>query len=96
MTWVCGLVIHKNAPNLDKAYDLIDSMLSVDAGKFMIVEYGYGHANAKSFDVAGDKAIAAAGLSRDAEAFLKAGVFSREFSDRDAVLRMFEEVKAGL
>ncbi len=96
MTWVCGLVIHKNAPSLDKAYDLIDSMLSAEAGKFMIVEYGYGHANTKSFDAAGDKAIEAAGLSRDAEAFLKAGVFSNEFKNRDEVLKMFEEVKAGL
>lgn len=96
MTWVCGLVLHKKAPNVDKAYDMIDSMLSTDAGKYMITDYGYGHANAKSFDAAGDDAIKAAGLSRDAEAFLKAGVFSREFKDRDAVLKMFEEVKAGL
>lgn len=96
MTWVCGLVIHKNAPNLDAAYDLIDAMLSVEAGKFMIVDYGYGHSNAKSFDAAGDEAIEAAGLSRDVEGFLKAGVFSNEFKNRDEVLKMFEEVKAGL
>ena len=96
MTWVCGMVIHKNAPNLDKAYDFIDAMLAPETGKYMITEYGYGHANTKSFDAAGDEAIEAAGLSRDAEAFLKAGVFSREFKDRDAVLSMFEEVKAGL
>lgn len=96
MTWVCGLVIHKNAPNIDAAYDLIDAMLSVEAGKFMIVDYGYGHSNSKSFDAAGDEAVVNAGLSRDVEAFLKAGVFSNEFKDRDAVLKMFEEVKAGL
>lgn len=96
MTWVCGLVIHKNAPNLDAAYDLIDAMLSVEAGKFMIVDYGYGHSNAKSFDAAGDEAIQTAGLSRDVEGFLKAGVFSNEFKNRDEVLKMFEEVKAGL
>lgn len=96
MTWVCGLVMHKEAPNPDLAYDLVDSMLSPEAGKFMIVDYGYGHANTKAFDLAGDEAIQAAGLSRDAEAFLKAGVFSSEFKNRDAVLKMFEEVKAGL
>ena len=96
MTWVCGLVLIKNAPNPDKAYDLIDAMLSPETGKFMITDYGYGHSNAKSFDAAGDEAIEAAGLSRDVEGFLKKGVFSNEFKDRDAVLSMFEEVKAGL
>ncbi len=96
MTWVCGLTLHPKAANVDAAYDLIDAMLSPEAGKFMIVDYGYGHSNAKSFDMAGDEAIQAAGLSRDVEGFLKTGVFSNEFKDRDAVLKMFEEVKAGL
>jgi spermidine/putrescine transport system substrate-binding protein len=96
MTWVCGLVLHKKAANVDKAYDLIDAMLSPEAGVFMVTDYGLGHANAKTFEVAGDKAIQAAGLSRDAEAFLKNGVFSNQFKDRDAVTTMFEEVKAGM
>ena len=96
MTWVCGLVLIKGAANPDKAYDLIDAMLSPEAGKFMITDYGYGHSNAKSFDAAGDEAVEAAGLSRDVEGFLKKGVFSKEFKNRDAVLKMFEEVKAGL
>jgi spermidine/putrescine transport system substrate-binding protein len=96
MTWVCGLVLHKKAANLDKAYDLIDAMLAPDAGVFMVTDYGLGHANAKTFEAAGDKAIKAAGLSRDVEAFLKKGVFSDQFKDRDAVTTMFEEVKAGM
>ncbi len=96
MTWVCGLVLHKKAANVDKAYDLIDAMLAPEAGVFMIADYGLGHANAKTFEAAGDEAIQAAGLSRDVEAFLKKGVFSDQFKDRDAVTIMFEEVKAGM
>ncbi len=96
MTWVCGLVLLKEAPNVDKAYDLIDGMLAPDAGAFMIEDYGYGHANGKSFDLVSDDVIQAAGLSRDVEAFLKKGIFSKQFKDRDAVTAMFEEVKAGI
>jgi len=36
LTWVCGVMLHKDAPNLDAAYDIIDSLLSVEAGIFMI------------------------------------------------------------
>jgi len=50
LTWVCGLMIHKDAPNVDRAYDVIDSLLSVESGKFMINDYGYGHSNARAFD----------------------------------------------
>lgn len=96
MTWVCGLVLHKKATNVDKAYDLIDAMLAPEAGVFMVTDYGLGHANAKTFQQAGDEAIQAAGLSRDVEAFLKKGVFSDQFKDRDVVTSMFEEVKAGI
>ena len=96
MTWVCGLVIHKDAPNLDKAHDLIDSMLSVEAGIEMLNVIGYGHANARAFEKVSDETLEAVGLGRDAEAFLKKGIFSRQFKDRDAVTAMFEEVKAGM
>ena len=40
LTWVCGLMVHKDAPNIDRAYDVIDSLLSVESGKFMINDYG--------------------------------------------------------
>ena len=96
MTWVCGFVLHKKAANVDKAYDLMDAMLAPDAGVFMITEYGTGHSNSKTFEATGDEAIKAAGLSRDVEGFLKKGVFSDQFKDRDAVTTMFEEVKAGM
>ena len=80
---------------VSKAHDLIDSMLSLEAGIAQLTEIGIGHANARVFEKVSDKTLEAVGLGRDAEAFLKKGVFSRQFKDRDAVTAMFEEVKAG-
>ncbi len=51
-------MIHKDAPNLDRAYDVIDCLLSVESGQFMINDYGYGHSNAKSFDAFDEETLA--------------------------------------
>ncbi len=97
LTWVCGLMIHKDAPNLDKAYDVIDSMLSVEAGKWFIEENGYGHSNARSFDQFDDETLAGLGLSRNPKDILDAGKFqvpqTQEFETK--MNEEFELVKAG-
>ncbi|MEM8697600.1 MAG: extracellular solute-binding protein [Pseudomonadota bacterium] len=97
LTWVCGLMIHKDAPNLEKAYELIDSLLSVEAGKFMINDYGYGHSNARSFDAFDDATLQGLGLSKEPADILNAGHFQIPQS-QDWETRMnetFEMVKAG-
>jgi spermidine/putrescine transport system substrate-binding protein len=97
LTWVCGLMIHKDAPNLDSAYDIIDSLLSVESGRFMINDYGYGHSNRKSFDSFDEKTLAALGLSKTPTDILAAGHFqvpqSQEWETKMNTL--FEEIKAG-
>jgi spermidine/putrescine transport system substrate-binding protein len=97
LTWVCGVMIHKDAPQLDRAYDIIDSLLSVDAGKFMINDYGYGHSNRKSFDAFDDARLAELNLSRDPSKILNAGHFqipqSQEWETR--MNETFESIKAG-
>ncbi len=97
LTWVCGPMIHKNAPNLDRAYDAIDSLLSVEAGKFMIGDYGYGHSNKKSFDEFTDERLTELGLSKDPFEILSAGHFqipqTQEWESRMNAL--YEQVKAG-
>ena len=45
LTWVCGAVMHKDAPNPERAHDIVNSLISVDTGRFLIDEYGYGHSN---------------------------------------------------
>ena len=97
LTWVCGAMIHRDAPNLEKAHDVIDSMLSVESGKFMIGEYGLGHSNVKSFDSFSDDDLAGLGLSRDPNVLLSSGKFmlpsSQDFET--AMNEEFEKIKAG-
>ncbi|MDH3378405.1 MAG: extracellular solute-binding protein, partial [Gammaproteobacteria bacterium] len=45
LTWVCGAMMHKDAPHPDKAHDIIDSLLSVESGVWIIDANGYGHSN---------------------------------------------------
>jgi spermidine/putrescine transport system substrate-binding protein len=75
LTWVCGLVIASGAPHEDKAYDLIDAIISPAAGEFLIGDYGYGHSNAKAFEAFSEEELAARGLSKNAMSILNKGVF---------------------
>jgi spermidine/putrescine transport system substrate-binding protein len=97
LTWVCGAMIHKDAPHLEKAHDIIDSLLSVEAGKWMIAENGYGHSNSKSFDQFDDATLASLGLSRNPSDILGAGKFqipqTEEFES--AMNAEYEKIKAG-
>lgn len=97
LTWVCGVMIHRDAPNLDRAYDIIDSLLSVDAGRFLIGDYGYGHSNSRSFEGFDDETLVSLSLSRNPADILEAGQFmipqDQEFESQMAEL--FEMIKAG-
>lgn len=97
LTWICGVMMHRDAPNPDNAYDIIDSLISVSAGQFMINDYGYGHANARSFELFTDEELAARSLSRDPAALLDAGhraiPQSQEWTARMNTL--WEQIKAG-
>ncbi len=97
LTWVCGLMIHKDAPNLDAAYDIIDSLLSVESGQYLIKETGTGHSNIKSFDAFDEETLLEMGLSKTPADVLAAGHFqipqSQEWETKMNAL--FEEIKAG-
>ena len=97
LTWVCGAMIYVDAPHVDKAHDVIDSLLSPESGRFLIDDYGYGHSNVKSFDLVSEERLAELGLSRDPEKILGEGKYqiptSDEFTARIATL--FAEITAG-
>lgn len=97
LTWVCGAMIHVDAPHVDKAHDVIDSLISPESGRFLINDYGYGHSNRKSFDLVSRQRLDELGLSRDPEDILGAGKFqiptSDEFASRIAAL--YSEILAG-
>lgn len=97
LTWVCGLMLHAEAPNPDRAYEIIDAMLSPEAGEFMIGAYGYGHSNRKAFDAFTPEELSDLGLSANPKEILDAGHFSTP-QDQDWESRMnetFELIKAG-
>ena len=97
LTWVCGAAILKTAPNVDRAYDIIDSLLSVESGKFMIGNYGYGHSNRRSFEEFDDATRAGLGLSRNPAEVLMAGKFQTPVSQdwQNRMNETWEAVKAG-
>ena len=97
LTWVCGAMMLKAAPNPDKAHDIIDSLLSIETGKWLIAENGYGHSNSKSFDQFSDAELKELGLNRDPSVILDAGKFqvpqTQEFESK--MNQEFEQIKAG-
>lgn len=97
LTWVCGAMIHKDAPNVDKAHDVIDAMISTETGKWLIGDNGYGHSNIKSFDQFSSEELEGLGLSKNPADILEAGKFqipqTQEFES--AMNKEFEQIKAG-
>ncbi len=75
LTWVCGLVLAKDAQHYDKAHDLLDALLSPESGRFCIGVNAYGHSNAKSFDLFSEEELVALGMTKNATEVLDAGVF---------------------
>lgn len=97
LTYVCGLMLHKDAPKLDRAYDILDSLISVPTGEFLVNDYGYGAVNKKAFDKFDDVALTERGLSRDPISIIKAGHFSspQTLEWVAAATNELEQIKAG-
>jgi spermidine/putrescine transport system substrate-binding protein len=73
LIWVSGLVLARNAPHPDAAYDLIDGMLAPDIGAYCIRTFGYGHSNVKAFALVDRPDLAALGLADDPTPILTLG-----------------------
>ena len=95
-TYCCGLVLAKDAPNPDRAYDLLDAMIAPEAGKWLVEVQGYGHSNRKTFQVVDAKILAERGLPSDPSEFLNNGIMFKPNKRLEEVSSMFEAVKAGL
>ena len=97
LTWVCGGMMHKDAPNPDRAHDIMNSLISVETGLWIIGENGYGHSNSKAFAEFSDEKLAELGLNRDPSVILDAGKFqvpqTQEFET--AMNQEYEQIKAG-
>ncbi len=97
LTWVCGAMMHKDAPHPDKAHDLVNALLSPEVGKWLIGENGYGHSNKKSFDLFTEEELSKLGLSSNPADVLQAGKFqvpqTQEWETK--MNKEFELIKAG-
>lgn len=97
LTWVCGAVIHSEAKHVDKAHDVLNSLISPESGRFLIDDYGYGHSNVKAFDLVSEERLTELGLSRKPDELLQSGKYQTEmtieFQSKTASL--FSEIKAG-
>lgn len=97
LTWVCGMVMHAKAPAVDKAYDIIDGMISPDIGKYCIENYGYGHCNAKSWDGVDKTRLAQLGMAGGPMETLMGGHFQNPQPD-DILTKInqeYEKIKSG-
>jgi spermidine/putrescine transport system substrate-binding protein len=95
-TYCCGLVLTKDAPHPDKAYDLLDAMIAPEAGKWLVETQGYGHSNRKTFEVVDDAILAERGLPKDPSAFLNNGIMFKPNKRLEEISGLFEAVKAGI
>lgn len=97
LTWVCGQMLHKDAPRIDSAYDVLDSLISEAASTALIRGSGYGGPNRKSYAEFTDEELANLGLSRNPMDILKAGHFgtpqSAEWDQR--MTSTWEQIKLG-
>jgi spermidine/putrescine-binding protein len=96
-TWVCGYVLLKDAPgSADKAYDYLNSINSPDVAKFLLTDWGYGHADAKAMASLDPKVLAEKGYD-DVEKFIDKTLFQSPLP-AELKLKMiaeFEKIKAG-
>ncbi|MEX2650217.1 MAG: extracellular solute-binding protein [Alphaproteobacteria bacterium] len=95
ITWVCGLV-HTNKGSADEqmVYDFMDAFLDPEAGRYLIDEYGYGHANTKSFDLVSPERLAELGISNPDD-MISRSILSGGGQDFDSMMKIITEVQAG-
>jgi spermidine/putrescine transport system substrate-binding protein len=94
LMYCCGLVLAREAPHVDRAYDLIDAITAPEAGKWLIEEVGFGHCNRRAFELADDKALADRGLPKDPSELLATAILFRKNARLADLAAMFEAVKS--
>jgi spermidine/putrescine transport system substrate-binding protein len=94
-TYVCGLVMSKEAKSYDKALALIDSSISDEAAHYTFAEIGDGPANVEALAKEPDDLFEQLGIDRDVDTFLKGGLFQRRLRNKDEVVNAWTEIRAG-
>jgi spermidine/putrescine transport system substrate-binding protein len=95
LAWVCGLTIHAGTGMIDMAHEAIDAFIDPVGRAYEMTEWGYGSANAKSFDLVDAETLDYMGLPRDPTSYLAARSMQVDMKNKEKIAMMFEEVKAG-
>ncbi len=95
-TYVCGLTLHAQTRNEEKALALIDSALSDEAARYSIEEIGDEPANEVALKQVPDKVFEELRLTRDVDTFLKSGIFQQRLKDKDRYVNAWTEMRAGV
>ncbi|HEU0162845.1 MAG TPA: extracellular solute-binding protein [Rhizomicrobium sp.] len=95
-TYVCGLTLHADTRNEDKALALIDSSLSDAASVYTVEHIGDEPANTEAMKQVPDSVFEALQIPRDLETFLKHGTFQRRLKDKDKLISAWTEIKSGI
>ncbi len=97
LSWVCGYTLMADASGSeDQAYDYLNAVMEPRVGKFLIEDYGYGHANKESYDLVSQETLEDLGLS-DIENFLANSKFEGGIppATREKMMLLWTEIKAG-
>jgi spermidine/putrescine transport system substrate-binding protein len=95
-TYVCGLVMHKDPSDETKALALIDSSISDDAARYTIMNIGDEPSNESVLATVPNGIFDNLGLTRDAERFLKSGIFQRRLKNKEEIVNAWADIRAGL
>lgn len=98
VTWLCGFAIPTNAgaPE-EQIYDFIDALESPEAGQALVVNFGYGHANAKALELVEQERLENLGLAGDPAEIVENGNLMGPMSEeqRQRIVEMWTLIKAG-
>jgi spermidine/putrescine transport system substrate-binding protein len=95
-TYVCGLVMHKDTPNEEKALALIDAGIADDAAVFMVTKIGDEPANTEAMKQVPDAVYQNLQIPRDLDTFLKSGIFQQPLPNKERIVTAWTEIKSGV
>src|SRR4029077_2156142 len=95
-TYVCGLVMHKDPSDRQRALALIDSSISDDAAAYTIEHIGDEPSNEAMLKRVPNSVFQNLGLTRDVETFLKGGILQRRLKNKGEIVNAWMEIREGL
>jgi len=95
-TYVCGLVVHKDPSNEEKALALIDSGIADDAAVFMVTRIGDEPANTEAMKLVADQVYTDLQIPKDLDTFLKSGTFQKPLPNKDKIVAAWQEIRSGV